>query len=124
MENDKNIILAGDFNCPDIDWTNMTIKIHANDREIQKSLIEIIQLKQDSPKYMRNPKRKKPPGSGIYIKRNANKILDKHTWHIRSCHNSNRHGYKTILSKNHPKKKLHMEKSKLAKNRRRSRTSG
>ena len=24
MENDKHIILAGDFNCPDIDWTNMT----------------------------------------------------------------------------------------------------
>ena len=30
MENDKNIILAGHFNCPDIDWTNMTTKIHAN----------------------------------------------------------------------------------------------
>ena len=41
MENDKNIILAGDFNCPDIDWTNMTTKIHANDKEIQKSLFEI-----------------------------------------------------------------------------------
>jgi endonuclease/exonuclease/phosphatase family metal-dependent hydrolase len=41
MENDKHIILAGDFNCPDIDWTNMTTKIHANDKEIQKSLIEI-----------------------------------------------------------------------------------
>jgi hypothetical protein len=41
MENDKNIILAGDFNCPDIDWINMTSKIHANDKEIQKSLIEI-----------------------------------------------------------------------------------
>ena len=55
MENDKNIILAGHFNCPDIDWTNMTTKIHGNDKEIQKSLIEIIQLKQDSPKYMRKP---------------------------------------------------------------------
>jgi hypothetical protein len=41
MENDKNIILAGDFNCPDIDWTNMTTTIHANDKEIQKSLIEM-----------------------------------------------------------------------------------
>ena len=59
MENDKNIILAGDFNCPDIEWTNKTTKIHANDNEIQKSLIEIIQLKQDSPKYMRNPQEKK-----------------------------------------------------------------
>jgi hypothetical protein len=29
------------FNCPDIDWTNMITKIHANDKEIQKSLIEI-----------------------------------------------------------------------------------
>jgi hypothetical protein len=33
--------IAGDFNCPDIDWTNMITKIHANDKEIQKSLIEI-----------------------------------------------------------------------------------
>ena len=41
MENDKNVILAGDFNCPDIDWINMTSKIHANDKEIQTSLIEI-----------------------------------------------------------------------------------
>ena len=41
MENDNNIILAGDFNCPDIDWTNMTTKRHGNDKEIQKSLIEI-----------------------------------------------------------------------------------
>ena len=27
-----------------------------------------LQLKQDSPKYMRNPQEKKNPGSGIYIK--------------------------------------------------------
>ena len=48
---------------------------------------------------MRNPQEKKTPGSGIYIKRNTNKILDKHTWHVRSCHNSNRYGHKTILPK-------------------------
>jgi hypothetical protein len=33
--------IAGDFNCPDIDWTNMITKIHANDKEIQKSLIDL-----------------------------------------------------------------------------------
>ncbi|XP_062576944.1 uncharacterized protein LOC134238855 [Saccostrea cucullata] len=36
----KNIILAGDFNCPDIEWNNMSIK-NGNDRDIQQQLIDI-----------------------------------------------------------------------------------
>ena len=38
--NNKNIILAGDFNCPDIDWDNMATK-PGNDREIQQQLIDV-----------------------------------------------------------------------------------
>jgi hypothetical protein len=38
----------------------MTIKIHANDKEIQKTLIEIT-AQADSPKYMRNPQERKNP---------------------------------------------------------------
>ncbi|KAK3097942.1 hypothetical protein FSP39_014709 [Pinctada imbricata] len=34
----KNIILAGDFNCPDIERNNMSIK-NGNDRDIQQQLI-------------------------------------------------------------------------------------
>ena len=38
--NNKNIILAGDFNCPDIDWDNMATK-PGNDRDIQQQLIDV-----------------------------------------------------------------------------------
>ena len=37
----KHILLAGDFNCPDIDWNTLTVRPNAPDREIQKSLIEL-----------------------------------------------------------------------------------
>jgi hypothetical protein len=33
----KHVIIAGDFNCPDIDWANMEIKTGASDREVQLS---------------------------------------------------------------------------------------
>ena len=32
----KHIILAGDFNCPDIDWSNMTINPKAPEKEVQQ----------------------------------------------------------------------------------------
>ena len=31
----KHILLAGDFNCPDINWENLTVRSNAPDREIQ-----------------------------------------------------------------------------------------
>ncbi|CAC5416334.1 unnamed protein product [Mytilus coruscus] len=37
----SNIILAGDFNCPDIMWNNLSIKKDAQDPEVQKQLINI-----------------------------------------------------------------------------------
>ena len=37
-----NFILTGDFNCPDIDWENMSVNQNAQDKEIQKALMEVI----------------------------------------------------------------------------------
>ena len=37
----KHILLAGDFNCPDIDWNTLTVPPNAPDREIQQSLIDL-----------------------------------------------------------------------------------
>ena len=37
----KHILLAGDFNCPDIDWDTLTVRPNAPDREIQQTLIDI-----------------------------------------------------------------------------------
>ena len=37
----KHIFLAGDFNCPDIDWETLTVRQNAQDREIQQYLIDI-----------------------------------------------------------------------------------
>jgi endonuclease/exonuclease/phosphatase family metal-dependent hydrolase len=37
----KHIILAGDFNCPDIDWSTMTINPKAPEKEVQQQLIDI-----------------------------------------------------------------------------------
>ena len=37
----KHIILAGDFNCPDIDWSNMTINPKAPEKEVQQKLIDV-----------------------------------------------------------------------------------
>ena len=37
----KHIILAGDFNCPDINWENLTVRSNAPDREVQQALIYI-----------------------------------------------------------------------------------
>jgi hypothetical protein len=37
----KQVIIAGDFICPDIDWVNMEIKTGASDREVQQALLDI-----------------------------------------------------------------------------------
>jgi hypothetical protein len=36
VSNKKNIILTGDFNCPDINWDTMTLNQDAQDKEIQE----------------------------------------------------------------------------------------
>ena len=36
----NHIILAGDFNCPEIDWSNMTINSKAPEKEVQQNLID------------------------------------------------------------------------------------
>ena len=38
---DRNIIIAGDFNCPDINWDDNTIKPNASDGPVQRSIINI-----------------------------------------------------------------------------------
>ena len=38
---DSQILLAGDFNCPDINWQTLTVKSNAQDKEIQQALIDI-----------------------------------------------------------------------------------
>ena len=40
-KNGKHIILAGDFNCPDVDWENATVKKGAVDREVQQALLDL-----------------------------------------------------------------------------------
>ena len=37
----NNIILAGDFNCPDINWEKLTTDQKAQDKEVQKALVDI-----------------------------------------------------------------------------------
>ena len=39
--NGKHIIFAGDFNCPDINWENSTVKKGAADREVQQALLDL-----------------------------------------------------------------------------------
>ena len=37
----KHIILAGDFNCPDINWERMSVHKGAADREVQQALLDL-----------------------------------------------------------------------------------
>ena len=37
----KHIILAGDFNCPDINWERMSVNKDAADREVQQALLDL-----------------------------------------------------------------------------------
>jgi endonuclease/exonuclease/phosphatase family metal-dependent hydrolase len=40
--NNNNIIIAGDFNCPYIQWKTLSLKHEASDKEVQRTLIDII----------------------------------------------------------------------------------
>lgn len=37
----RNIILAGDFNCPDVNWDNNVVSLGAQDRAVQQTLVDI-----------------------------------------------------------------------------------
>jgi endonuclease/exonuclease/phosphatase family metal-dependent hydrolase len=39
--NNNNIIIAGDFNCPDIQWETLSLKHEASHKEVQTMLIDI-----------------------------------------------------------------------------------
>ena len=36
----QNTILCGDFNCPDINWENLTMGKGAHDKEIQQNVVD------------------------------------------------------------------------------------
>jgi endonuclease/exonuclease/phosphatase family metal-dependent hydrolase len=38
---ENNVIIVGDFNCPDIQWETLSLKHEASDKEVQRTLIEI-----------------------------------------------------------------------------------
>ena len=42
VSNKKNIILTGDFNCPDINWDTMTVNQDVQDKEIQRAVMEVV----------------------------------------------------------------------------------
>ena len=42
VSNKQNIILTGDFNCPDINWDTMTVNQDAQDKEIQRAVMEVV----------------------------------------------------------------------------------
>ena len=37
----KNILLSGDFNCPDIEWETISVHTNANERDVQLKLLEV-----------------------------------------------------------------------------------
>ena len=42
VSNKKNIISTGNFNCPDINWDTMTVNQDAQDKEIQRAVMEVV----------------------------------------------------------------------------------
>ena len=38
---DRHVIIAGDFNCPDIDWQSLSVRKDAQDREVQQALLDL-----------------------------------------------------------------------------------
>jgi hypothetical protein len=54
--NNNNIIIAGDFNCPDIQWETLSLKHEVSDKDVHRMLIDykISLLNLDSLNSMRN----------------------------------------------------------------------
>ena len=71
----KNVILGGDFNCPDIDWDNNTTRNNRPDRNIQSALMIY-------PKYMQNQLVKKCFKLNLHIKPNTRKVQQQHSRYI------------------------------------------
>ena len=38
---DRTVIIAGDFNCPDIDWESLSVQNTAQDKDVQQALIDL-----------------------------------------------------------------------------------
>ena len=38
---EKHTIVAGDFNCPDIDWETMSVQKDAQNREVQQAILDL-----------------------------------------------------------------------------------
>ncbi|CAG2240535.1 unnamed protein product [Mytilus edulis] len=78
-----NIMLTGDFNCPDINWESMSVPNNSSDKEIQTKLMEITssyQLTQIHEQPTREDNlldiRSKPRKCYIYSKANWNTIKE------------------------------------------------
>jgi hypothetical protein len=77
--NITNIVLTGDFNCPDIRWDTQTAC--GPDREIQQGLADLM-----GANYLTqiHDSGKQPVRPSICIKSNTCKIICKCSWNIRS----------------------------------------
>ena len=40
-KNSKNLILVGDFYCPDINWSTLSVDPESDNRDIQQSIVNI-----------------------------------------------------------------------------------
>lgn len=38
---ERHIIVAGDFNCPNIDWQNLSVRANAQDKEVQQAVLDL-----------------------------------------------------------------------------------
>ena len=74
----SNIILAGDFNCPDIMWDNLTIRKDAQDPEVQKQLVNIT-TQFGLTQFTKNQQGKQPTGPCIHNKPVTYENINKHT---------------------------------------------
>lgn len=40
-DKEKQMIIAGDFNCPDIDWQSLSLRSNAQDKEVQQAILDL-----------------------------------------------------------------------------------
>jgi hypothetical protein len=90
VQRNKNIMLTGDFNCPDINRETMAVNANASDRAVQTKIMDLtiqFQLSQihETPKRENNLFRHRPHDNPISCQN-----FQKCTRHIRSRNGSNR----------------------------------
>ena len=74
----KHIIPVGDFNCPDIDWNNMTINPKAAEKEVQKKLIDLsTEFNHQSTRHTNQ--RRQLVRYSVNNQCNTDEIINKHT---------------------------------------------